>query len=211
MRLKILLLGLCAGALTACANYDLPYIGRTNEAAANDHRIIVLGQELKGGEKSARFVELVRNAEKARNIDHGASGLILRAALEGGLDGETNLDKVLEQPGDARCAEAKIAKINFHKANGGEIPPAFGKIITVELDQFDDPYWAGYIDLCTWIKTATLTTSTCSTSTLRAVSTTPAYCAATAIPAAQSLSRALWSSAQARSKHDCRDDEPVGL
>jgi len=145
---------ICAATLLAsCGDMKLPFPSKGNPV--DDQKIIFLGQEItpdQNGDVNDQFKKLLSASFDEPGIQNGLTGLIFDAFNRGGFDQQIDLKVFGAQPGDARCADAKVAKIAFHTRNDDELPLTFGKMINFEIKQFNDPYWAGYIDVCTWIK-----------------------------------------------------------
>lgn len=88
-------------------------------------------------------------------LDAGPASIVVEALLEGSFQQPFRLEEFQQQSGDERCATAREEKIAFHLQNSGAVPPSFGKIVRMDLKNYEGDLWAGELDVCTWIREGT--------------------------------------------------------
>ena len=125
------------------------------EDPADDTKLLFRGLDSSNPDDRQRldsiFAQLTSNKGDNR-FNRGFGAGIVQALLEGGIDTPTDPKAILEQRSDPRCEAAKVAKVAFHVNQGTGVPDNFGKITDMKLREYRPGYWAGHIELCTWIK-----------------------------------------------------------
>ncbi len=129
------------------------------ESQVRPGTVLLSGIDVTAEERQDELARIARelgligdNDQERRQLDAGPSSIVVRALQEDSFVQPFDLEAFRGQTGDQRCAKAREEKIAFHLASTGEVPASFGKIVRMDLKNYQDDYWAGEIDLCTWIR-----------------------------------------------------------